>query len=89
MEVLLEAMHAIILVLLGAMQAIILETSRISGCYLAGHSPSSLSLQVLQMYRPPPYPPIQDLARPELKLAGKEDHIIAENELRHSLVTRS
>ena len=29
-------------------------------------------LQVLQMYRPPPYPSVQELARPELKLAGAQ-----------------
>lgn len=27
--------------------------------------------KVLQMYRPPPNPPISELARPELKLAGE------------------
>lgn len=27
--------------------------------------------QVLQLYRPPPLPPISEIARPELKLAGK------------------
>jgi hypothetical protein len=27
-------------------------------------------VQVLQLYRPPPLPPITELARPEIKLAG-------------------
>jgi hypothetical protein len=28
-------------------------------------------LQILQMDRPPPHPPITELGRPELKLAGE------------------
>ena len=32
---------------------------------------------VLQLYRPPPLPPISELARPELKLAGASLRVLA------------
>lgn len=40
-------------------------------CWHGFIATANMCVQVLQLYRPPPLPPITELARPELKLAGQ------------------